>query len=734
MKKTVVFTLMSLLFIAFCFILFLYLGQSTKKQYYQDGTLKSVSQRSFFKKNGEYNLYNKDGGLSQQYIFKDGVKNGPAKIYINAEKNIDMNYNNGIATIDFTSNFSGIKKLFDEFTITLYTDNSFKMNLKKIKFKSDINGKLLCKTEVFMEKVQKFFQNKTFENLKDFLSCLNIQSLNIGDNEFTCSYKGEYIYPKFQSDADFTCNGSFFDKESFKFLENVDFDASFDKKTQSLIIKTINIQNPQTYSSVSFKGLEEFLETLTEISVLHDKKLFKAKLITNLLKNLIISDSEAVVDGNKTFSTIGNFNIIKGFSNPYNIYFYTNNENTSLISITNSGANSIKLYVKNPINKKNIITSEINIGRTIIDQYVSSLENFTHEFLKNSDIDIKMIESVFATWTNHLWKTSDIINKFDLSLFNKNEDKIIDFEVNIKKNIDFATFVENIYKFIDIKIRVNKNDKHPIQKYSIRGNPLDGFIYKTDEVEKIIYLEEVINILKKSDLEQNIKEIYMDLDYLYSPIESDILSGNYLYFDPILFTIYQEIKKFFNKNIITKNIDQITNIATNIKNYFTERESFDGLNNEYAKNQNLIPIDMIDANLSEIKNASGGDVFIIASKLNNNDVLANKSYVIEFSGLSQEECVFLAINNWENICKNSGLVAIAAGKEDIKPSENGNLGTVGLKTDEALSDNVLSAKIQKDFILAMPKNNFVPTPISIYQAITACSGQEKNNAVALKCY
>ena len=78
------------------------------------------------------------------------------------------------------------------------------------------------------------------------------------------------------------------------------------------------------------------------------------------------------------------------------------------------------------------------------------------------------------------------------------------------------------------------------------------------------------------------------------------------------------------------------------------------------------------------------------------------------------------------------LVAIAAGKENINPSSEGYFGTVGFAIDEALEDNVLSAKIQKDFILAMPKNNFVPTPISIYQAITACSGQEKNNAVALK--
>ena len=291
MKKTIVFTLLSLLFIAFCFILFLYLGQYTQKQYYQDGTLKSVSQRSFFKENGEYNLYNKDGSLSQQYTFKNGIKDGPAKIYINSQTLIDINYNNGTASIDLVSNFPDIKKFFDEFIFTLSTDNSFKINLKKIKFKSDITGKLLCKTDVFAEKIQKYFQNKTTENLKDLLNCLNIQSLNVGDHEFTCSYNGEYIYPEFKSDAVFTCNGSFFDKESFKFLENVYFDATFDTQKKYLTIKTTNISDPQTYSSVSFKGLEEFLETLTEISFLHDKKTsFKHKSLhfSNASDNILV--------------------------------------------------------------------------------------------------------------------------------------------------------------------------------------------------------------------------------------------------------------------------------------------------------------------------------------------------------------------------------------------------------------------------------------------------------------
>jgi hypothetical protein len=141
-----------------------------------------------------------------------------------------------------------------------------------------------------------------------------------------------------------------------------------------------------------------------------------------------------------------------------------------------------------------------------------------------------------------------------------------------------------------------------------------------------------------------------------------------------------------------------------------------------------LPSDMYNENAANIKNASGGDVVIKASKLNNNDALSNKSFVIEFTGLSQEECMVLAANNWTI----PDLVAIAAGKENINPSSEGYFGTVGFAIDEALKDNVLSAKIQKDFILAMPENRFVPTPITYIQAYTACSGNKKDNAVALK--
>ena len=725
MKKTIVFTLLSLLFIAFCFILFLYLGQYTQKQYYQDGTLKSVSQRSFFKENGEYNLYNKDGSLSQQYTFKNGIKDGPAKIYINSQTLIDINYNNGTASIDLVSNFPDIKKFFDEFIFTLSTDNSFKINLKKIKFKSDITGKLLCKTDVFAEKIQKYFQNKTTENLKDLLNCLNIQSLNVGDHEFTCSYNGEYIYPEFKSDAVFTCNGSFFDKESFKFLENVYFDATFDTQKKYLTIKTTNISDPQTYSSVSFKGLEEFLETLTEISFLHDKKLFKAKSIANILKNITISDSEVVVGEKRTFSTSGDFNFTTGFSDDYKILFYTENEQSSTIRIYN---NKISLEVQNPITKKYITMSDIELGNRILSEY-SHLSNFLIvEFLKNSDEIVKNLDTFFASLADTHLNISDIISRVNFNMFNKNKEKCLEFTLYPKKDIDLRTFFENIYKYIDIKIFILDNYTRPVRQHLITGNFVDGFTYETFDIRKSVSIKEIVDIIKNSNLEQNIKEIYIDLEQLYSPIEDDIISGKYPYFDPILFAIYQETKNFLNKYAMNKNIDQIISIVTNVRKSFENKESFDGLNNEYAKNQNIIPSDMYNENAANIKNASGGDVVIKASKLNNNDALSNKSFVIEFTGLSQEECMVLAANNWTI----PDLVAIAAGKENINPSSEGYFGTVGFAVDEALKDNVLSAKIQKDFILAMPENRFVPTPITYIQAYTACSGNKKDNAVALK--
>ena len=607
--------------------------------------------------------------------------------------------------------------------------NLFLLYLPIIKFKSDITGKLLCKTDLFAEKIQKYFQNKTTENLKDLLNCLNIQSLNIGDHEFTCSYNGEYIYPEFKSDAVFTCNGSFFDKESFDFLENIDFDATFDTQKKSLTIKTTNIQNPQTYSSVSFKGLEEFLETLTEISVLHDKKLFKAKSIANILKNITLSDSEAVVEGKKTFSITGDFNLITGLSHPYRIYFYTDNEQTSLIEISDSCTYDIRLFVKNPIAKQFLTqSSRITIGHKIINEYSHLFDYLTAEFLKNSDEIVQNLDLIFASFANTQLNVSDIIQNIRFNILDKNEDEILELNLSTKEDIDLKTFFENIYKYIDIKMVVRDNSVKPLKEHLFVGNFVDGFTYQTYDIKKSVSIKEAISIIKNTNLEQNIKEIYEDLDKLYSPIEDDIISGQYLYFDPILFTIYQETKKFLNKYAMNKNIDQIISIVTNIKKNFENKESFDGLNNEYAKNQNIIPSDMYNETAAKIKNASEGDVVIKASKLNNKDSLSNKSFVIEFTGLSQEECMVLAANNWTI----PNLVAIAAGKENLSPSPDGYFGTVGFAIDEALEDNVLSAKIQKDFILAMPDNRFIPTPITYVQAYIACSGNKKDNAVALK--
>ena len=185
--------------------------------------------------------------------------------------------------------------------------------------------------------------------------------------------------------------------------------------------------------------------------------------------------------------------------------------------------------------------------------------------------------------------------------------------------------------------------------------------------------------------------------------------------------------KAMNKYKINKTTDQVSMLVANIRTIFSSQGDYAGLANATAVNFGVVPNDMYSTktggaydSAKGLTNAFNGYVTIVASQARTQDTSKNEAFTIEYGGLSQEACVTIATGDWGS-GQASGLIGIAAGKEDTQPTVAGALGTIGGEVANALTDDTSKAAAASGKVLAMPGAT-TTTPITVSSAVTACSG------------
>ena len=184
--------------------------------------------------------------------------------------------------------------------------------------------------------------------------------------------------------------------------------------------------------------------------------------------------------------------------------------------------------------------------------------------------------------------------------------------------------------------------------------------------------------------------------------------------------------KAMNKYKINKTTDQVSMLVANIRTLFSSQGDYANLSNVNAIKFGVVPNDMYDASSGatsgKITNAFGGSVTIKAAQARNGDTAQNEAFIIEYDGLSSEACVTVATGDWGS-GQASGLVGMAAGTNSIGATA-GALGTLG----QAISTAVLidadggTQTVQAGQVIAQPGSSKRPTPITVGDAVTACSG------------
>ena len=205
--------------------------------------------------------------------------------------------------------------------------------------------------------------------------------------------------------------------------------------------------------------------------------------------------------------------------------------------------------------------------------------------------------------------------------------------------------------------------------------------------------------------------------------------------------------KAMNKYKINKTTDQVSMLVANLRTLFSTQGNYDGLDNAAAVNFGVVPEDMVtkSGTSTTLKNAFNGAVTITeaAARSSGEASGVGEAFNIEYAGLSDEACVTVVTGDWGS-GQASGLIGIAAGK--AASATSGTLTAVGTAVNGIFVDDATACEAGANLVVAAPGGTnttgtgddavtvSVPTPVSVTNAVDACTGGGSGNAVAWKYY
>lgn len=686
-----------------------YVGNMPEKTYYPDGRLKSITQRKFFKKNGDYTILNQNGAISQKYTLVNGIKNAKAYVYTTG-KPTEFTYNNGVLQGVVIIDKNKLSPLFESFEVNIKPQNIVEIKSATKDAKFDSLAKLMCNDEDLINKFQQFDLNPSAQTVKDFFGCFSYTKIDITSSYVKCTIEGDYQYPKFKADTKFACQSQVQDEQAVPYMEQMKVEMLYDVKKGSL--NTTSVLSDTQYGKSSFKGMEEIIESITEYTYSKQTDADMGKLLSSVIENFTISDMEISDTKQKIMSVEGDFNIVNGFSNPYTISYFTKKDVTTKIQITDKG---ISLKSRYPLSKKPMMALEINVNDVIKEKYSTVIKALTTELSKNINVPETALFSIMSQWTDYAWQFSDVIKSVGGAVWNNKGQKVMVVQATVKNNINIETFFEDMAKYIDIKIIAYKNGK---ANKIATGNLAEGFTINGKAATE----DDVIDLLLNPEMEKTFEEIKAELDKTFADVNMDVSIGSIPATDPFLLGLYSGYTKAMETYRQNRTQEQFFNMISNIKAMFGDVKNYKELTDKTAVWVGDGSMIIEDTEGVKLKNAFDGNVIAKGSKLFADDE-EYKAFVVEFDGLDKQTCISLASNS---LLLNPLAVAVG----NIKTSGTSETyGIVGTMVDEVYKDSKDMSVITNEGI-AFSINQGIPYSY----ALAACNGETNTNSIAIKLY
>ena len=656
-------------------------GNQPKKTYFPNGNVRTSVDQVLFKKTGEYKVFSADGSLEQKYNVIEGVRNGAGFVNAGAVK-VDVNYDNGNLSGRVKISTNGKVPELDNLKINI-KNNSFKVVYEDLKKKNkdavdlpetQINGKLVCNDDDFLDVLHAFLSQQTLDNFNRLGACISITGMLLEDELYKCEFNGNYNYPKFLDNTKLRCESKGMDDviaATFmdtgvpgigKVSASLNYSA-MDKKFSFVVSDDKGVYN----QIQTFDGLDSIITAATEFTFSKQESQDIMKMISEVLKKFVISDSQLAVNNKLLSSVKGEFNFIDGFSNPWTASFFgLENTLTSQIKITNKGA---VVNIAYPISQKPLLSAGVKINDEFKNKYKSFVELAMKEFSENKE-DVAA-EHIMAKLPEYSMAFSDVVNSINALLMNNKGEKVLGAVLNVKKGIDFVTAAENLNNAFTVKIISYKNNK---PNKVISGDAENGFIADG----QIISFEDIPDYLNKDVMNEVYKQIEQEFAQVYA-----IMKENKYFSDPFIKGFYEGYYNAMQQYKTNKVLDQISVLSANLRKVYVDSVNYGSLNNSLALSLNTVPTDMISEN-NKIIDAFGGSVEISSSPAFEGDD-ENLSFIIKFDNIPQEACHDIATSEWD---VNSGMMGMGVNKnlDDLYLDE-----TEDEKAEQCAEEGILCA-------------------------------------------
>ncbi|MBR1915992.1 MAG: hypothetical protein IJ830_06140 [Alphaproteobacteria bacterium] len=641
-----------------------YFGGQPLVTYYPDGKIRTSTPRRFFIPNGLATVYHSNGTISEQYTYVDGVKSGIGYIYF-AGQRLKVNYEKGVlsgpATFENTALFKDKLKP----TITFLPQNMIQVALNKDDLKINFKAERLCKDEILVAHIQQYTSDFEKSKLKDVLACLAFENGNFVQQNFRCSFNGDYRYPALKKDLTFNCNFPYQSESVLSGIENLQVSGNYALSDDKLSVEIFDPQKPTSKMVSSYGGINKMIQGISQMLINAKPEKYPPQIVSLMFEYLTFSNAYLMLNDQKIWDVSGDFNMMHGFSDPYYISSYMDDQITSQFKVDQSGANLKALY---PIGKKPMFLLGLRVDEAFKTRYQALAKEVLQVLSSNFDSNTSQTSNLIADISEYFDDFSSLIKNVYTTLYDNNGQKVISAVIAPKPDLESSDLTAAPLMSFSSVVTLYENNQpvHQVTGDFEQGFLIDGRKSTEEEVFALLGNEHVLAVLQ---------DIGEELDQKFAPmIENGRLFDNQTAVDPFLLGLYLGYMQFNPKAQEEISLsDEVDTIAQNIRTLYADNESYEGLTEDIAIEYGSVPEEMLSDEDNAIYHSYGGLVYIhtdAASK----DGYDGEAFVITLDNLPSEICIDLATKQWDPA--NDGFIGVAATANDFADVSAAYIGEV----------------------------------------------------------
>lgn len=639
MKKFVLSCIFAILCITTAAAIAYYIGNRPVRSYYPNKQIRASIPRRFFIPHGIAKVYHPNGQLSYQYQVVNNINNGELSFFLPGQT-LTFHYVNdkilGPVQIKNKANETQDVKIVFE------PANKLEISLIRENATTHLFGRRLCTDDDFLLKLEHYAETMTPDALTNVLACFTIDNATYKDVNTDCQIKGEYIYPNFKTDFQAVCSVLNSSEGLTKDFKNLKIESLYAVKDDTAKIKAFDKNKPQSILTLSYKGINKTFQGFLDSFILTNKDNQTEKFIAILLNNLTSSNARLIANGKKIWDINGDFNVINGFSTPYFISSYTDNEMSSQFKISDEGVTFKALY---PISKTPMLSFGFNINDIFKLKYKNLMQNISKlliEQVQTKDISSDLMD--------YAWEFSDLFKSAYAKLMDIQGQPVIGIQIHLKKGLSSKQISQAPGAAFQLMLHTYQNGA---VAHQATGNFQEGFILDGKPVQ----FDEILALFNTPSINAVLEDINNELELKYgSVIEKAQTPEDYIGIDPFFLAFYSTYKDSVLKYKLNQTMMQITTIVYGLQSLYADDGNYNHLSANDMKKSGIITEDMLTSN-NTLLNAFGGKIRILKSKAQF-DSEDHDAFILIYEGLPSDACFDLATIDWGGL--NPGFIAIKA--------------------------------------------------------------------------